>query len=108
MARIDNSILQKVEQFATEIISGNHDKGLCYHTIEHTRYVVDKAELIGKEEGLDDAEINIAKACAWLHDIGYATDPENHETAGAKTAIEFLDSIGVDKDIIELIIKKIS
>ena len=76
---------------------------MVYHTLDHTRFVVEMAELIGKESGLSEEEIDIARIGAWFHDIGYASAPDKHESVGADMAVEFLASKDVDEEIIKTI-----
>ena len=71
------------KSFPTEIV---------FHNLDHAKYVVEGTEFIGKGHGLCDEDLNIAKICAWFHDVGFIVDPANHEKEGVKIASEFLTS----------------
>lgn len=100
MTNINNSLLQESEQYVTGLLSKGLHEGLVYHTDEHSRYVVAAVEEIGKEEGLSEEELILAKIAAWFHDVGYCQSLDDHETESVKIAVEFLKNKGVpEKDI---------
>lgn len=76
----------QIENFLIENLS----KKLCYHSIEHIRDVVDKVTVYGNNEGLNEHEMHLLKTAAWLHDIGYIWDEEEHERRGVEFAKEYL------------------
>jgi predicted metal-dependent HD superfamily phosphohydrolase len=89
MAEID---IQAVESHIKELFREKIPDNLSYHDIDHTRYVVEQAGLIGKECGLSPEELDIALCGAWFHDSGFTVSTHEHEKEGQELAREFLTS----------------
>ncbi len=66
---------------------------LVYHSPEHTLYVLDKVELIGKKEGVTKEELYLLKIAALYHDIGFIENHINHEEISCKIATKELKKI---------------
>jgi predicted metal-dependent HD superfamily phosphohydrolase len=62
--------------------------------------VAEKAGLIGKNSGLNEADLNTVVLSAWFHDVGYINGFENHEERSAEDAENFLRSEGVSENVI--------
>ncbi len=65
----------------------------CYHNAEHTAYVIDKARLLAREEGLDKDRLGVLLLASAYHDIGFLkdhVDHENHSCDMAKADLEVL------------------
>ncbi len=101
MNKINADLVREAGNYVTKLLADKLPDSIEYHSIEHARYVVERSELIGKNSGLDDDQINFVKLCAWLHDTGYVVDPENHEGESTKIAAKFLASKGIDENIIK-------
>ncbi len=86
------SIEQKAEDYAVSQLTKNLPNTFIYHNLNHTRRVVKRVkELIeGEKVGAKDAQI--LRVAAWLHDVGYVKNNENHEQHGAKMARIFLEA----------------
>jgi uncharacterized protein len=76
---------------------------LTYHDVNHTKRVLEKAILIGEYEKITKNELRLLKIAALYHDVGYTTDPKNHETEGCKFAKVDLLKLGFSKLEIEQI-----
>ena len=63
-----------------------------YHTAEHTKYVIDKAILIGKEEKIQDHDMELLKIAALFHDMGFLKSRDNHEEVSCELASQELPS----------------
>ena len=100
MKKINAELVQEAVNYVTKFLADNLSDNFKFHTIYHTKYVVENAEFIGKKSGISDDEINVVKLCAWFHDVGYTIDPGNHEQESVKIATEFLISKGIDESII--------
>lgn len=98
MAKIDLSTGKAVENHVSGLFRDKHPEGLSYHSIDHTMFVVKATEKIGKETGLDQHDLQVAKVAAWFHDVGYLYTTDDHESESKKKAGEFLKSLGVDDD----------
>jgi len=100
MNKINDQIVEEVSRYVTELLTNKLSDSIEFHTLDHAKDVVRNVELIGKESGLSEDELNIAKVCAWFHDIGFVVDPENHEEEGVRIAEEFLTSKEIEEEII--------
>lgn len=87
---MNESILQKVEDHVTYLLSKNTPVNNVYHSIDHTREVVDAAKIIGGASNLTDEELEIVILAAWFHDLGYLDKIDGHEEISARYAEEFL------------------
>lgn len=67
--------------------------GFEYFFPSHLKIVKEEAENMLESY---DADERVVKLGALLHDAGYLEDPENHEEAGFKAAMEVLDEAGVE------------
>ena len=105
--RINSELLEKIEKYTSDLIVKESSENLTYHTVDHTRQVVHYAEIIGAAENLNEDEMNILLASAWFHDTGYIKKYLGHEKESVGIAMNFLKSIGVDKDILDLISESI-
>lgn len=74
---------------------------LTYHSLAHTAYVVDKAELIAQAEQVDPENIGLIKTGALFHDIGFIRQFQDHEEAGCDLAREILGGYGFDQSYID-------
>jgi predicted metal-dependent HD superfamily phosphohydrolase len=98
MANID---IKKIEIYIEDLFTDRIPDYLTYHNLDHTRYVVEQAKLIGQESGLTGEEMNIVLAATWFHDSGFTVANTDHEKEGQKIAWDYLSSEGVDTDTIE-------
>ncbi len=73
----------------------------CYHSLVHTRAVVEDAGEFGLAASLSPAELELLRAAALLHDTGYAFDPGNHEQASAAFARRILPQFGATPEEVE-------
>jgi predicted metal-dependent HD superfamily phosphohydrolase len=94
------NLLKKVEHYATDSFFHTDLEKLPYHNLKHTQSVASYAKQFGHHYQLSERELFIVVASAWLHDLGYGVDRENHEAEGATAAGIFLVNLGVaDVDI---------
>lgn len=68
------------------------------HNQEHTLKVFNLATYLAKKE---KADLQVCQVAAYLHDVGQALDPENHEDKSTEMAREFLNSLNLPGDFIE-------
>lgn len=76
---------------------------LKYHCVEHTMYVVEKAEFIANKEKVSKKNIFLVKVAALYHDIGFLKGPDLHEKTSCKIAKKELKEYGFKKEEIEKI-----
>ena len=100
-----NELVPEVETYVTQMLISETPKGLVYHTIDHTRYVVRQAEIIGMHENLKEEEICILKIAAWFHDVGYLKKYRGHEEISMKIANDYLKFLRADSNVIEQVLE---
>ncbi|WP_158859241.1 HD domain-containing protein [Lunatibacter salilacus] len=59
---------------------------LTYHNAAHTRYVLDKARLIAKEEKVEGDQLELVQIAALYHDSGFLNGMVDHENEGCEIA----------------------
>ena len=80
---------------------------LDYHSIHHTKDVVQAAERLAKMEKLKEHEVLTAKTAALFHDSGFLVQYKNNEPIGAKIAKVILPKFNYSKKEIGIITKAI-
>jgi len=89
------TLLKKVELYATDSFSHTNLGKLPYHNLKHTQSVVSYSKQLAHHYQLSERDLFIVVASAWLHDLGYSIERENHEEEGASAAGIFLANLGV-------------
>jgi uncharacterized protein len=57
----------------------NLPEKFCYHNINHTLYVLEKATHIAIKEKISPNKLFLLQVAALYHDSGFVIDPSNHE-----------------------------
>lgn len=96
-------LLPEVESYVTGLLTTSWPEGLVYHNIDHTRRVVKHAEIIGRNENLNEEELAMVMIAAWFHDVGYMKKYRGHEEVSIQVAKEFLNGKGVGKEYVDKI-----
>ncbi|RUA17242.1 MAG: phosphohydrolase [Flavobacteriia bacterium] len=102
-----SEIVEKTERFASKLLTEKLDPRFLYHNLRHTQRVVKSTKELLNFYSLGDDENEQLLLAAWLHDIGYVEDRENHEEASCKMATSFLGENGYDSKGITQICKLI-
>ncbi|HEV7423739.1 MAG TPA: Pycsar system effector family protein, partial [Candidatus Paceibacterota bacterium] len=97
------TLLIKVEQYATDSILHTDLDRLPYHNLKHTQYVVSYSMQLTHHYQLSERDSFVVVASAWLHDLGYLIERENHEAEGATAAGIYLSNLDVAAADIESI-----
>lgn len=87
---MNSPIIKKAEAFVLSLLETEYSENYYYHNSDHTKEVVETCELIGKESGLSDDELEIVLLAAWFHDVGYIKKIDGHEKISAEYAEQFL------------------
>ncbi|MHB8907067.1 MAG: HD domain-containing protein [Melioribacteraceae bacterium] len=98
------SHLQQVEDYVLSILTERTPIQNKYHSVAHTRDVVNSSIEIGIGEKLTPDEMEMVQIAAWFHDIGYIEKSEDHEEISAMYASNFLSEGNYPSDRIESII----
>lgn len=96
-------IIDHAKVFVIDFFRQNKDPKFLFHTVEHTMNVVQQAERIGKEEGLDETEMQAVVIAAWFHDIGYMIRMEDHEACSIQTVRSFFEKYPAKPEVIEMV-----
>ncbi len=75
-----------------------------YHSLDHTKEVVNSAIEICRGEKRTEQEIEILTIAAWFHDLGYVEKTAGHEEISAMFASNFLINQNYDQNKIDVII----
>lgn len=87
----NEDIVDLVQKYVLEFLSGKLPNDMSFHTIMHTQEVVKAAIEIARECDFTPKQLEIAKLAAWFHDCGYTTTYTNHEDSSKTIAKDFLN-----------------
>ncbi len=93
-----SEIVQKAEDFVTELLTNELDPNFLYHNLKHTQRVVKSTrELLGFYD-LQDEEVEQLLLTAWFHDTGYTKGVEEHEENSCTVVSDFLKKAGYPQE----------
>lgn len=95
------NIVQATDDFILKLFSNELPSTFVYHNYTHSKRVYKSINEIIEHSQIDVKDATILRLAALLHDTGYTVNIENHEVEGVKIARNFLDSKGVEGDIID-------
>jgi uncharacterized protein len=94
-----NANHKAARQYALVRLQSELPPALSYHSLFHTReLVMSTAEALAEIEGLPPDQADVLVTAAAFHDIGYLTQPGDHEHASAAIAGEVLPSFGFSEE----------
>src|SRR5690349_12604872 len=94
MKNNDKQIVKQAEDRVVEFYDAVPHENLLYHSIDHTRQVVQRANEIAAHYELSEKDITILNIAAWFHDTGHLyTSPTEHE----QKSIELMKEWMMDK-----------
>lgn len=95
-------LLQETQRFVSQIFATRVRIAFVFHSIEHTREVVEASRLLAGHYKLQDDELLVLLLAAWFHDTGYSSGhARQHEVTSKQIATEFLKERQVDNAVIE-------
>jgi len=80
---------------------------VIYHGVDHTYDVHSSVIRLAQLEKIDDYNLKLIRAAAWLHDAGIIVKFEDHEEISAKFAAEYLPRFGFNDNEISQVQKMI-
>jgi uncharacterized protein len=96
--------IEKIRNSVAKELKDGLSPNLTYHNFHHTVRVVSNALTLAKMENvLDESDLHILEAAAWMHDIGFLKTYKNHEDIGCQFSREWLPDFGLDQHEIEKI-----
>lgn len=84
----------KAERHIMKLLETQLTKDLYYHSIDHTKDVVQAVEHIALLENVTDEGLFLLKSAATYHDAGFVEKYDNNEPVGARLAEEILPRYG--------------
>ncbi|WP_420603919.1 Pycsar system effector family protein [Flagellimonas sp.] len=96
-----SEIIEKAEQFVSELLEKELDPKFLYHNLRHTQRVVKSTKELLNFYKLGPAEEEKLILSAWFHDTGYTKGVQNHEEASCNIATNFLKENSYDPKSIE-------
>lgn len=93
--KIQLHVLQKLERELPPYLK--------YHSVEHTRHVLEKVIHIAGKEVVSEKELLLLKVAALYHDTGFIIQRENHEALGCEMATRELPEFGFTPDDVKMI-----
>ena len=93
----------KAERHIVKTLENGLSENLHYHSIAHTKDVVNAVERIALSEGVTDEGLFLLKSAASYHDAGFVEKYDHNETIGARMAQEILPSYGYTQKNIDKI-----
>ena len=79
------------------------DSRLYYHNSKHTLDVIEQAQRIAKEEGINGPDLEILKTAALYHDSGFLFTYNNHELKGCEIVRTELKDYGFNEEELKVI-----
>ncbi|MCU7616642.1 HD domain-containing protein [Chryseobacterium sp. PBS4-4] len=100
-----NNLIEAVSNYVKLFLEENLSDQIKFHTIEHTKMVVNAVKAIGIHENLPVHEMETVIISAWFHDCGYAKTYIRHEDESKKIAKSFLGKFGCESYFIDTVLK---
>lgn len=91
-------IVEKVEKFASDLLTHELDPDYLYHNLKHTQRVVKSTRELISAHDLTTEETEALLLTAWLHDTGYTKGTDEHEESSSAIAGEFLKKEGYPEE----------
>lgn len=85
-----SEIVQKAEDFVTELLENKLEPNYLYHNLKHTQRVVKSTQELLTSYNLSAIENEQLLVAAWFHDTGYTQGTANHEVNSCSIATDFL------------------
>lgn len=99
-----NILSERFEAWIRDMFASQQKEEICYHTIDHTIFMVEKVREIGEFYKLPAEDLEDLTYTAWLHDVGYWDGgAEGHEIRGTEIAQKALSDFGLPQERIDRI-----
>src|SRR5437868_14864802 len=94
---------QQVYSFIVEKLEKELPSYLTYHSVHHTKDVIDAVQHIARSENISENDTVLLQTAALFHDTGFLKGYDNHEASSCEIARDILPSYNYDKEQIEKI-----
>lgn len=96
-------IKKEMVDFVIRLLKNKIPETYYYHNVEHTLYVMNNVQVIGRAEKCTHREIMLLKTAALWHDTGYINIYKGHEEESCKLSRNYLPGYGYRDSEIDLI-----
>ncbi len=96
-------MINRIEDLVFTEMKRNLDARFEYHSIEHTRMVMEAAETLGTEEEIRGEELKLLRLAALFHDTGFLHTYDEHEEFSCDYASKILAGHGFSTNKIDQI-----
>lgn len=94
-------VLSAAQDFVSDLFINKVDKGIHFHTLQHTQEVLAGCERMADYYHLEDEDRFALMIAAWFHDTGYsAGQAMGHENVSVELATRFLNDHKVHQNVI--------
>jgi len=94
-------VLSAAQDFVSDLFINKVDKGIHFHTLQHTQEVLAGCERMADYYHLEDEDRFALMLAAWFHDTGYsAGQAMGHENVSVELATRFLNDRKVNQNLI--------
>jgi uncharacterized protein len=93
------SSIKKIKESVVGQLQTKLPRHLVYHCVEHTLYVLDMVEIIGRKENVTSKELYLLKIAALYHDIGFIENHIDHEEISCRIAKKQLKKTLTDEQL---------
>lgn len=100
---MNEELLNKVEAYASKLLTEDLPAVFVYHNLTHTQEVVASSRELAEALSISEEDKCIVEAAAWFHDLGYIKSTCNHEASSCEYARAFLEKEDVEVSTIEKI-----
>jgi len=88
--------------YVTALLAKELPKYLTYHNLNHTLYVIDKAEYIALKEKVPQKDVLLIKIAALYHDVGFIKTRDGHELESCRIARKQLRLLDIKQKTLRL------
>jgi len=97
-------IINLVKEYVCSMLIERSPKHNHYHSLDHTKDVVNSVNEIANAENISGEELEIITLAAWFHDLGYIEKTHGHEEISAMFASNFLLNENYDEKKLEMVL----
>jgi len=96
-----SQVFKNIEAHVTGFFNTYQSSKLVFHNLNHTTYVVKRANEISGHYPLSEHDILVVFLAAWFHDTGYLFAPaEAHEEKSVETMRKFAEENAIPQEVI--------
>jgi predicted metal-dependent HD superfamily phosphohydrolase len=98
-------VLSAAQDFVSDLFTSKVDKGIHFHTLQHTQEVLAGCERMADYYHLEDEDRFALMIAAWFHDTGYSGGKAlGHENVSIELATKFLNEHKVSQQVINKVV----